>query len=284
MKRALHFTPVFALLCACSRTVSPDVGTDEAPVIEDAASMVARPDGAYDVTCKDGRTEVATAEQIRSDAVCAPVMQGCSTDLFDACWTERPRLDLDTWAVQQAFLSTRGLGLSPRGPESRAELGAATVVARERLCTTGSSNGTSCDAWSDLPRIQLSAKLPDGTRQAISYATASLRPTVRLERVSHGLVDLHLGATDATDGIRATCPNVPHGGCLLAWQDVATNAYLVMNGHTMPPRVTHLTAHYLYQRATLRAVASGPLETSFPGDHARVERETEIALYAPFGA
>lgn len=38
--------------------------------ISDVSSIVARPDGRYDVTCKDGSKEVASMEQIRLGVVC----------------------------------------------------------------------------------------------------------------------------------------------------------------------------------------------------------------------
>jgi hypothetical protein len=56
------------VLSACSS--SEGTGTNEPEAVSDIFSMTRRPDGLFDVHCRDGRFEVASAEQILANAVC----------------------------------------------------------------------------------------------------------------------------------------------------------------------------------------------------------------------
>jgi hypothetical protein len=60
---------LLGLVVACSSS-SEDVDSTESNLVEDIASMTRRPDGLFDIRCRDGRFEVASAEQIRANAVC----------------------------------------------------------------------------------------------------------------------------------------------------------------------------------------------------------------------
>jgi hypothetical protein len=45
-------------------------GTSEPELVEDIVSMTKRPGGLFDVRCRDGRFEIASADQIRANQVC----------------------------------------------------------------------------------------------------------------------------------------------------------------------------------------------------------------------
>ncbi len=60
-----------AAFAACSQ-MSEDHVTDDAPLIENARSIVRRPDGRFDVSCDDGSTQIVTANDLRADAPGAP--------------------------------------------------------------------------------------------------------------------------------------------------------------------------------------------------------------------
>jgi hypothetical protein len=57
---------------ACSQPVGI-AGAGSEAAITDLASVTARPDGQFDVVCKDGRKEIDTAEDIQANAVCVAV-------------------------------------------------------------------------------------------------------------------------------------------------------------------------------------------------------------------
>ncbi len=58
-------------LAACASAPDDDTGaSSESPLISDASSLIQRPDGRFDVVCKDGSREVVTAEQIAANEVC----------------------------------------------------------------------------------------------------------------------------------------------------------------------------------------------------------------------
>lgn len=61
-----------AALAACSSAPADDqaVNGGEDALVSDAASMTQRPDGTWDVVCKDGRHEVVTVAEIVADKVC----------------------------------------------------------------------------------------------------------------------------------------------------------------------------------------------------------------------
>jgi hypothetical protein len=56
------------VLAACSS--SEGTGTSDPELVEDIVSMTKRPDGLFDVRCRDGRLEIASADQIRANQVC----------------------------------------------------------------------------------------------------------------------------------------------------------------------------------------------------------------------
>jgi hypothetical protein len=59
------------VLAACSAGPEPEeAASNEAPLVSDASSMIQRPDGRWDVVCKNGRTEVVTTAQIMANDVC----------------------------------------------------------------------------------------------------------------------------------------------------------------------------------------------------------------------
>src|SRR5688572_31165897 len=62
--------PLFFLVGACAVSQTEDVRSDEAGLVSDATSMVRRPDGRWDVRCRNGRHEVVTSEQITANDVC----------------------------------------------------------------------------------------------------------------------------------------------------------------------------------------------------------------------
>jgi hypothetical protein len=50
---------------------SDNLGSDESAEIGDVQSINRRPDGLFDVRCRDGRHEVATEDEILANTVCA---------------------------------------------------------------------------------------------------------------------------------------------------------------------------------------------------------------------
>ena len=61
---------VASLVACSSASVDGAARGDENDLVADAASMNHRPDGNWDVVCKDGRQEVATTADILADKVC----------------------------------------------------------------------------------------------------------------------------------------------------------------------------------------------------------------------
>ncbi|MFO0680171.1 MAG: hypothetical protein U0169_26855 [Polyangiaceae bacterium] len=60
------------LVVACSAAETDVVGETKSAQIVDIASMAQRPDGKFNVVCKDGSTEIATAADIARNRVCEP--------------------------------------------------------------------------------------------------------------------------------------------------------------------------------------------------------------------
>jgi|GEM_PF-6719684 len=68
----LPFLSVFvglSVVVGCADDPKRVAGADN-ELVEDVAQMTRRPDGFFDVRCRDGRTEIVSAEQLRSDQVC----------------------------------------------------------------------------------------------------------------------------------------------------------------------------------------------------------------------
>jgi hypothetical protein len=60
------------LLAACAGAPSEETAAEsaQAPLVQDASSMIQRSDGRWDVVCKDGRREVVTTSQVLANDVC----------------------------------------------------------------------------------------------------------------------------------------------------------------------------------------------------------------------
>jgi hypothetical protein len=68
MRSAFLAAPL--LIIACS--ASPDsIGASESAQISDIVSIKGRPDGLFDVVCKDGRHEVANEAEIHANTICS---------------------------------------------------------------------------------------------------------------------------------------------------------------------------------------------------------------------
>lgn len=62
---------LFLSLAACTASpLSSSSSSSSSELVENIQSIQKRPDGRFDVTCDNGRTEVVTADQIRNDDVC----------------------------------------------------------------------------------------------------------------------------------------------------------------------------------------------------------------------
>lgn len=81
--RILLALPLLAIVACASSTESFDTGTED--IVESIRSMVQRPDGRFDVTCTDGRAEIATAEQIRANQVCGATTSPVGATVTYAC-------------------------------------------------------------------------------------------------------------------------------------------------------------------------------------------------------
>jgi hypothetical protein len=272
---------------ACAAPANEDVEVQESPVIENATSIVRRPDGLFDVTCEDGRTEVVSADQIRSNEVCVPVSGGaCSNDLFDPCFAEQLSIDregIESLRAKSDFLASREMNdvYTPK----KVVLGRAEVRARTRTCETHwtSPRTTTCTDWAEMSAFEAYEISEWGRFIAKhTFETASIRPTVWLERSRAGRsVDLHVGEpNDHESPIWATCAFLTDCDSK-SWR--TRDNYLRLSPSL---RLDHIrgvvTPEYLYQRVNRRQHVSGPLETSFPNDRPRVDRETQIVLFAPF--
>jgi hypothetical protein len=70
-KTGALMNPIKLLLFFSSlSTFSAIAGEVHTQTVSDAASMIQRADGKYDVVCKNGTREIATAEQIQKNDVC----------------------------------------------------------------------------------------------------------------------------------------------------------------------------------------------------------------------
>jgi len=72
----LPVTILFSLAACASETDLDVEATDSvaSAAIVDVASMTRRADGRYDVTCRDGRSQVVTADELSAGNVCVPVI------------------------------------------------------------------------------------------------------------------------------------------------------------------------------------------------------------------
>lgn len=128
----------FSLVAGCSAgPAGDDAQASEDQLISDADSITRRSDGQFDVRCRDGRTEIATATQVQSSEICRPQP---SSDPFDpASCTGAPMANEDLNKYFEA--GTR-----------RGVAGTYQVATRRRTCTAVSG----CSAWQAGPR-QVSA-------------------------------------------------------------------------------------------------------------------------------
>jgi hypothetical protein len=275
---------------ACQAAEPSDgVGVDESSVIEDATSIVRRPDGAFDVTCADGRTEVVTADQIRADDVCTPPPSGCSPDPFDACFRTAKSIDgegLDASRANRAFLTKYGMDQRTT-PE--VVLGTARLHARTRTCTTEwtSPRTTTCSDWLELSEVD--AISYDGSgyfTERFKLPVALVTPAVWLERVPNGWVDLRFGPREGTSSpVHGICRMVRHCNDM-SWRKSDSSqryvAFRMRGAYRVGPTDSVLTDTYFYQRHLQKRHLSGPIETSFPNDPPRVEQETELVFLSIF--
>lgn len=72
MRSLTTLVPAVALLvvAACSADAPEATGTTEQHQVSDAASMVQRSDGRFDVTCKDGSQQIVTVADITGNRIC----------------------------------------------------------------------------------------------------------------------------------------------------------------------------------------------------------------------
>lgn len=80
MRFASFVCLVFLGIAGCS---TESKNTSKTTAIEDISSMSLRSDGNFDVTCRDGRTMVVTADDVRRDQVCKG-----NTDTRGECFKE----------------------------------------------------------------------------------------------------------------------------------------------------------------------------------------------------
>ncbi len=60
----------FAAACGSARESDANTGTSEQATVSDIAKMTARGDGRFDVECRDGRTEIVSADEVTQGRVC----------------------------------------------------------------------------------------------------------------------------------------------------------------------------------------------------------------------
>lgn len=61
-----------ASIVACAPSAGDDAESSEQEQVADITKMTARGDGTFDVTCRDGRQEIVSAEDVKNGAVCTP--------------------------------------------------------------------------------------------------------------------------------------------------------------------------------------------------------------------
>lgn len=80
---------VFGILLVIAGCKSTGSGS-QVRAIEDSQSITQRPDGNYDVACKDGRTQVVTKSQIVADDICGdPLPKLLPVGLYEASSTRK---------------------------------------------------------------------------------------------------------------------------------------------------------------------------------------------------
>lgn len=139
--------PTLLALVACTSSAHDDgAESTEAPLISDADSLTRRADGRFDVTCKDGHTEIATVEQIQAGQICNVAPAPSSSLDGSSIWD-------DAWASTPAATAAQSLSLFPPG-ESRVTFGLhqSRFSMRYRVC----NQQTGCTPWKVEARIYFS--------------------------------------------------------------------------------------------------------------------------------
>lgn len=115
---------------ACSQaTQANDEAASQAEdnLVSDTRTITAREDGTFDVTCKDGRTEVATTDQILANAICVPPV--VARDPFDPSTCDGPTIT--TAEAASHFVPAASV----------AEIGRFRWLARSRQCNVKTGCG-----------------------------------------------------------------------------------------------------------------------------------------------
>lgn len=151
-RRLLSFSglsvSLVSVVAGCSAASAGDDATpSESPLISDASSFTQRSDGRFDVRCRDGRTEIASAAQIQNGEVCnvPPVSDGITftgpNDPLDpASCAGAP------WTLGALESRLPGGALTAKLPAT----GAIRVVARS--CSLRVTGAPSCSVWAETPR------------------------------------------------------------------------------------------------------------------------------------
>jgi hypothetical protein len=163
--------PLVIAVAACSTEADSDVAKQDQDLVSDIAKMTGRGDGTFDVTCRDGRTEIATAEDVTSGRVCKPAVLPASPFEANAC-TGEPM----TAAAAAARLGANGAPV---------KIGSFALALRRRESTGSGWNRR--NYWVDAPNDTLSAWRKTGYSETSGRrATFTNRGTVEVAANANG--------------------------------------------------------------------------------------------------
>lgn len=158
-----------SFVAGCSVPGRDDVASSDDPLITDADSMTRRSDGRFDVHCRNGRIEVATAAEIQSGDICKPLdgpsFTGPDDPLNPGSCSGR------AWALADID------GRLPPGSLKGDLAATAAYQVVTRSCSLRLTGTPSCTPWSETPEEARFAKvvLELIASPSTQNATASLR-------------------------------------------------------------------------------------------------------------
>ncbi|WP_394842965.1 hypothetical protein LZC95_38600 [Pendulispora brunnea] len=191
MKRTSWNWVALSCFTAATGCVSPNDAPREqasvarSPLVEDIQSMTRRDDGAYDVTCTDGRQQIRTAAQIRQDRVCEPMLVSAGTyhscgvgpSGYLACWGSNYYGALGNGTNEDSLVPVRVTGID--ATIARVSVGAFAS------CAVTAAGAAKC--WGS----NLGGLLGNGANLPGS------RVPVDVRGLESGTVDLSMGTTHA---------------------------------------------------------------------------------------
>ncbi|WP_394849186.1 hypothetical protein LZC95_17285 [Pendulispora brunnea] len=129
-----------------------EASSDQFPAMGDAKTISKRPDGRFDVTCNDGRTEIHTEQELLANQVCLALPP--TVDPFDPASCAGP-----------SMTRPEAIALIPPGNTESPDLGDYKLYIRKRRC----SALTGCSPWRTPPEEAQSGNLASAKYSPVPY-------------------------------------------------------------------------------------------------------------------